>query len=508
MSADTDIDTDTDTDTDTGLELRVELRVLYGPQAGSRLALAEGEYLLGTSDLCTIILTGPKIAQEHAILTLEGGQITIQPLDRELSDAAGNDFTDSMTLAPGQAIELGGIWITVDDPDAEWPDMQSIAPAPGALPAPNGDGTDDDDQDDAADAQAAQDERSAQAAAGNVVVGDSPAGAMVLAQGQGAAPRRNFLRMGIVGAALAFAVVAAVLVNWLMAEHNQERRASVVAAVTAPVLTQPKPVAPAAITAYLKILPYGKNLAVARDDSGDWIVTGAVRTNADKQELSAGLALLTPAATAHVTVDEELVAAANRFLAARTAGNAVIRAEAASGGGSLRLTGGAIDAATVETVMRELKGNVPGIRNIVSQVALPQQLRERLRERIGAARLDKRLAYVQEAPEVVLSGKLNSEETARWETLLVQFARDYGNIVPIRASIGNGNISVSDGIPTVRNQRLPVGVQAIVSGPVPYIVTNRGERINQGGEIDGQTLLSVRDGEVVFEGKRRIRLMR
>ena len=54
----------------------------------------------------------------------------------------------------------------------------------------------------------------------------------------------------------------------------------------------------------------------------------------------------------------------------------------------------------------------------------------------------------------------------------------------------------------------PVGVLAIVGGAVPYIVTQTGEHVNQGGEVNGHTLVSVKDGEVVFEGRQRVRIAR
>lgn len=506
-----------DSETDLPVTLRVELRVLYGPQAGSRLALAEGEYLLGSADVCTIILAGPKIEEEHAILNLDGDEITIQPLDGEVCDAQGNEFTDAMPLALGQAVELGGIWIAVDDPDAAWPDLQTIAPPPGQAPVLRDDTTDgmeQPDEEEGAEPDATLPEPSPEP----VTAAEPDPDLLQEANAGGWRRRLNKLKWKsapvLVGGTLVL-VVLLLVVAWLVTDEDDERRAAVIAAVTQPVLRQPRPVPPAVITEYLKSLPYGKELSVARDDAGDWRVSGSVRTNADRQELTVGLAALDPPAVAHVSVDDDLAAAANRYLAGRPAGNAVVRAEAIGGGG-LRLVGAATDAAAVEALQRELRNNVPGIRRFESQLAMPQQLRERLRARIAEAGLDKRLIYVQEAPDVVLTGRLNSEETARWEALLVQFAREYGNLVPIRASISSGSsnaVGVASSPATATeagqgSQRLPVAVQAIVSGPVPYIVTRDGTRINQGGEIDGQTLVSVKDGEVVFEGKRRIRIVR
>ena len=54
----------------------------------------------------------------------------------------------------------------------------------------------------------------------------------------------------------------------------------------------------------------------------------------------------------------------------------------------------------------------------------------------------------------------------------------------------------------------PIGVQVIVGGAMPYIVTESGEHVNQGGNVDGHTLMSIKEGEVVFEGSQRIRIAR
>ncbi|MDB5839533.1 MAG: bscD [Herminiimonas sp.] len=448
----------------------VELRVLYGPQAGSRMTLAAGEYLLGTSDQCTIILAGPRVEDEHAILTIDGEEASIQPLDGTLSDAQGTDYSEPVELTLGIPVELGGIWISVDRPEAEWPDPQSIVPQPGA-PA----------------VAAAYDAETAEA--GEAVESSDPE---TVEEAFVPPPQKSRI-VPVVTALVAITISGVALAGWFARDKGGP--AEQVVAVAAPV-PPPKPQAPATITEFLKTLAAGNTLTVTRDDTGDWLVGGYVPTHAAKQALIEGLAAISPPSVVHVTVEEEMVAAANRFLATRASGGkAVLRAEA-GGAGALRLAGAASDPAILNAITQELMAEVPGLRRVENNVAFAEQLRERLKERIAAAGLATQLVYLQEGPEVMLSGKLSSEETARWEMVLVQFTRDYGSVVPIRASIG----SVT--------QRLPVGVQIIVSGPVPYIVTSRGDRVNQGGAIDGLTLVSVRDGEVVFEGKKRVRIVR
>jgi hypothetical protein len=172
-----------------------------------------------------------------------------------------------------------------------------------------------------------------------------------------------------------------------------------------------------------------------------------------------------------------------------------VRVESATGG-LLQLNGAASSANDVRQLEEKLRSSVTGILDVKSQILLPAQLGKLLRDRIAAASLGDRLAIATEAPEMTLSGRLTMEEIRRWEDLLVAFNREYGNVLPIRAT-------VTRFIP-----KPPVGVQAIVGGAVPYIVTQGGEHINQGGDVNGHTLVSVKDGEVVFEGRQRVRISR
>ena len=121
------------------LQASVELRVLVGPQAGSCLNLSVGEYHLGTSDECEIILIGPRLEAVHAKLSFDGDQITITPGDGKICDAQGNEITDTFPLALGMPVDLGGIWVSVDNTAALWPDPADILPVPPKPVAPTSD---------------------------------------------------------------------------------------------------------------------------------------------------------------------------------------------------------------------------------------------------------------------------------------------------------------------------------------------------------------------------------
>lgn len=213
-----------------------------------------------------------------------------------------------------------------------------------------------------------------------------------------------------------------------------------------------------------------------------------------EQELSARLASVEPAVKVKVLVEEELVQSARRLLSAERSAEQVKVKSAA--GGLVLLTGAASSSAEVEKLRQVLLAGVAGANEVKSEILMPEQLRKQLKDRIAAAGLADRLSVTSQEPELTLVGRLTMEEIRRWEELLVTFNRDYGNVLPIRAT-------VSRFVP-----KPPVGVQAIVGGAVPYIVTPTGEHVNQGGDVNGHTLVSVKDGEVVFEGRQRVRIAR
>ena len=115
---------------------QLELRVLHGPQAGSRLILAMGDYVLGTDEECEVMLAGPRLQGAHARLHFDGDLASITPLEGTVLDAQGKEISGTFTLALGMPIELGGIWITVDEVDSPWPSTENLIPQPSPPPAP------------------------------------------------------------------------------------------------------------------------------------------------------------------------------------------------------------------------------------------------------------------------------------------------------------------------------------------------------------------------------------
>ena len=56
--------------------------------------------------------------------------------------------------------------------------------------------------------------------------------------------------------------------------------------------------------------------------------------------------------------------------------------------------------------------------------------------------------------------------------------------------------------------RLHVTPGNYVGGTTPFVTTENGDRITRGGDVNGNTLMIVKDTEIIFEGSERFRISR
>ncbi|HSY26925.1 MAG TPA: FHA domain-containing protein, partial [Burkholderiaceae bacterium] len=237
----------------------IELRVLYGPQAGARLALAAGhEYLLGTSPDCTVMLTGPRVAELHAQIIFDGSRPRIKPLDGTVCDAQGNQQDDEFLLTFGLPVELGGIWISVDHASAPWPDAEAVLPVASSAADPDPQSSD--------EAQSHLEPAAPETAIANHKV-------------QAPSPAKKFpfvkalVTLGLV------ALSGSVLAVWLTDGSAPDASAAAQSNQTpiAPIV----PVVPDPITQAIQ--EFGDTLTTSHDDKGNWVVSGYLPTTAKKK---------------------------------------------------------------------------------------------------------------------------------------------------------------------------------------------------------------------------------
>ena len=446
------------------LQARIELRVLFGPQAGSRLQVAPGNYDLGEGDECEVILSGPKMLGRHAQLSFDGEQLTISPLDGKVCDAQGNEITESFPLGLGMPVEMGGIWISVDDVDAEWPDptdVVSIMPPAAAAPA-----TSTSAEDSSTEKNDSADEKPRRRAKAALITSIT---ALTV--------------MGIAGITLA---------AWLVNHPNQPTTTL----DATPKAALPDPPNLHKVRQILGTTAAGSSVEVIVTRDRRLLIKGFVPDQASKTALTTVLETLTPPPQIDLQVDTDLSAAAATLLAERIdPSSAKLKVESVSGG-VLTIEGAVLTQRARDAVMDLLQTSLPGLKRVNASIVMAEDLPQLLQDQLAASGLLKKIQIIDKQPEFILRGALTDDDMRRWENLIVNFTDRYGKLLPVKAVF------------KLATKKPPVNVQAIVGGTTPFVITENGDRITRGGDVNGNTLMIVKDTEIIFEGSERFRISR
>ena len=446
------------------LQARIELRVLFGPQAGSRLHVTPGNYDLGEGDECEVILSGPKMMGRHAQLSFDGEQLTITPLDGKVCDAQGNEITESFPLGLGMPVEMGGIWISVDDVDAEWPDptdVVSIMPPPAAAPA---------------------------------VSTNADGGSAVINNSADETPRRR-AKVALITSITALTVMGIAgitLATWLVNHPNEQAKTLDVSPKTA----LPDPPNLHKVRQILGTTAAGSSVEVIVTRDRRLLIKGFVPDQASKVALTTVLETLTPPPQIDLQVDADLSAAATTLLAERIdPASAKLKVESVSGG-VLTIEGAVLTQRARDAVMDLLQTSLPGLKRVNASIVMAEDLPQLLQDQLAASGILKKIQIIDKQPEFILRGALTDDDMRRWENLIVNFTERYGKLLPVKAVF------------KLATRKPPVNVQAIVGGTTPFVITENGDRITRGGDVNGNTLMIVKDSEIIFEGSERFRISR
>ena len=445
------------------LQPPIELRVLVGPQAGSCLSLAIGDYSLGTSDDCEIILMGPRLEAIHARLNFDGDQITIVPVDGKVSDSQGNEIIDTFPLTLGMPVDLGGIWVSIDNADAPWPDPADILPlSPKSEPTAT-------------------------------VVPDGKLPNEPLGMAGGPLRRRAKITLAISALSLILVLLTGITAfAWLI----KRPKGSVVPTVSA------KPTLPAIPASQQKIQQIISNLELAKSveikvsDKGMVHLNGYLPNESTKITLMQALENVSPQPTMTLYVDSELLASTKKVLNEKLdPARAKLSAESVKDG-LLRVKGAVLMQSVKDSTFETLRAEVPGLRQIEGSVIQAEDIPQQFQEKIVAAGLSKKLQIVSRQPEFVLRGAMTEDELRTWEGVLTEFNEDFGKVLPIKATI------------RLIQKKSPVNLQIVVGGNMPFVITETGNRVTRGGDVDGHTLITVKDTEVIFDGNEKVKISR
>jgi len=443
---------------------QLELRVLHGPQAGSRLTLFVGEYTLGTDDECEVMLAGPRLMGMHARLKIDADTASISPVDGNVLDAHGKQILGDMPLAIGMPVEIGGVWISIDEVDAPWPTTETLIPQPSAGPLPDPTESSEPSLMSEAEARGESDFSAQRTRAKRLLI----------------ISMTGLASVAVLGVAGAF---------WLSSQPMTPTNESVASA-------SPMPSAPTLSDRLAEAFP-GRLVQVTSGHGGATIVTAYAADGGMVSRMQQMIRKIDGTAITHFFADDAMLESASSVvLKYRREGTRAVVKITGMNNGTASLRGVVASQSVRDELLENLRNSVPGLRGIELTAQGADELPSLLTDRLTVADLSKKLQVVSRQPEFTLRGNLSEDEIQRWEAVLTQFSEEFGQILPIRAMI------------SIQQKRPPINVQTVVGGSMPFVMTDTGQRIGVGGEANGHTISAIRDDEIVFDGTLRFRIPR
>jgi type III secretion system YscD/HrpQ family protein len=442
----------------------LELRVLHGPQAGSRLTLFVGEYTLGTDDECEIILAGPRLAGLHAKIKIDADTASITPVDGNILDAHGKHISGDTPLALGMPIEIGGVWISIDEVDAPWPSTETLIPQPTSVPLPD-----------------------------PAELSEPPPVSELEIQhvGEFSVQRARAKRFLILSLSVLATIAVLGVTGALWLSSQPIPPASTIVSSTPPTTT-----APTLSERLAETFP-GRVVHISVGNGGTSVVTAYATDAAMATRMQQLVRKLDGTAVTHIFTDDAMLENARSIaLKYRQEGSRAMVKVTDMNNGTATIRGVVASQSVRDELMENLRNSVPGLRTVDLAAQSIDELPSLLTDRLTAADLSKKLQIVSRQPEFILRGNLTEEEIQRWESILIQFTEEFGQIFPIRAMI------------SLQQKRPPINVQTVVGGSMPFIITDTGQRIGVGGEANGHTISAIRDDEIIFDGTLRFRISR
>ncbi|NDC10177.1 MAG: EscD/YscD/HrpQ family type III secretion system inner membrane ring protein [Oxalobacteraceae bacterium] len=443
---------------------QLELRVLHGPQAGSRLTLFVGEYTLGTDDECEVMLAGPRLMGMHARLKIDADIASISPVDGNVLDAHGKQILGDTPLAIGMPVEIGGVWISIDEVDAPWPTTETLIPQPSAGPLPDPTESSEPSLMSEAEARGESDFSAQRTRAKRLLI----------------ISMTGLASVAVLGVAGAF---------WLSSQPMSPTNESVASAA-------PMPSAPTLSDRLAEAFP-GRLVQVTSGHGGATIVTAYAADGGMVSRMQQMIRKIDGTAITHFFADDAMLESASSVvLKYRREGTRAVVKVTGMNNGTASLRGVVASQSVRDELSENLRNSVPGLRGIELTAQGADELPSLLTDRLTVADLSKKLQVVSRQPEFTLRGNLSEDEIQRWEAVLTQFSEEFGQILPIRAMI------------SIQQKRPPINVQTVVGGSMPFVMTDTGQRIGVGGETNGHTISAIRDDEIVFDGTLRFRIPR
>lgn len=454
----------------------VELRVLHGPQAGSRLPLMPGApYLIGAGEACDIMLAGAQVEAEHAHIEVDGSHWTITPDGGRALRLDGQACDANQALTFGTVVLLGRVKLTVDHQDAEWPQDEALEPQPRPEPEP-------------------EPAPEAGAAASATPPGPAAGAPTADAPKQAKKPSLSLRRATAVAIFVAIATASLALTAYAAWQVVQPVEPPPSIEAAPPVVIE----APASPEERMRewVQAQGANARLLLDGGGEqpWRVRGHVKQDGDRQRLIDSARELPWPVEVSVLTEAERLAAVQRYTDHQASTPTLAVRALADGQANPKVRVIAANQAHADEFIARLRRDLRPLEPIDTEVLLPPAVRLRFVERLNTTDLGQRFTVVRNEPDLQLTALLRQGDVERWEQLFSDFTREHGSVLSISAVV------------RLERDAIESRIRAVVAGAYPYVMTTSGQRVAPGGAIDGKTVVAVNAQEVVFSDGLRVRL--
>lgn len=428
----------------------LEFRVLSGSQVGARVPVASGRLLIGADLRCDIVLADPWLVGHHAILEVEDGRITLlrAPSGDEGGDPGDDAAADSgapEVLRQGGVFTLGNTRVVVSDPADPWPSEVSMDfTADGAVPA-------------------------AQALPQAVEQAVSVAPQRRPSQVQGA----RWLAVMMAGVILGGGVVILKQTEALTVDGPRAGAAGNVGS------------AMGAVRRAVQRKGLGDSVEVLQGPEGDLIVRGYVSTEAQKHDLLKVIEGVSVRRQVDVHSGEGLCSRVDQVMMG-------IGVPLRCGGveaGNVGLTPvGEVGQGEIKAAAAAISREVQGVRKVTLADQASQNALKFLNVQLSRRQLEGRVNLSIDGAAIRAQGMLSPPEAEQWALLRAEFLRRHPRAAGLRDEVGRPS------------QTLPFKVVQLYAGPPSSVVTDSGQRIHEGGQYQGFTLLRAGRKQLVFVG--------
>ncbi len=474
---------------------RWELRVHSGLHEGASAPLEPGEHALGADAQCAFILRDRGIAPRHALLeSVERGWL----LHRQDAESI-----PVLRLEPGQLARVGPVVLSVDAPDARWPEAAQVRAVLDA---------------DASEASSVVDVTQSPDVPDNPIdleqmAGDSDVSRAQMLTAENLAaqtyPRRSALRW-------AGGVMAALLVMAYAGWWQYRERDTAIGVQSAP-RAQDQADAAAAQADRIQALLAPIREAMARmnlshppllsvDTTGRPVVDAGLVSANDHERIALVLSRFNPRPGLKVQLEQDVMAALSQFLSARSLELGVPLKAVSLGRGAIQIEGNLSTQEERDLLLAAVRKQLPPGAQLQSALTIApdraQRMLAALRERVPA-----RIDGQWDNSRLNMMVRLAGGDLNQWERALIDADKRFRVPFTARLQLESPRVSVAA---VARSENLPFQIRSVVGGSSPYVVLQDGSKLLVDGRQSGWRLAAIDPGSVVFESgpNRRVVLQR